>query len=69
MVRVESKGEYCKRTRSSSPDALDSLSMLVYLMRQRGGATATMTDKKPEVVRGKDLKSLVDVMEYVDMSD
>jgi hypothetical protein len=69
MVRVESKGEYCKRTRSSSPDALDSLSMLVYLMRQRGGATPTMTDKKPDTPRGRELKSLVDVMEFVDMSD
>jgi hypothetical protein len=43
--------------------------MLVYLMRQRGGATATMTDKKPDTARGRELKSLVDVMEFVDMSD
>jgi hypothetical protein len=70
LVRVESKGDYCKRTRSSSPDALDSLSMLVYLMRQRGGATPTMTDKKPDNARiGRELKSLVDTMEFVDMSD
>jgi hypothetical protein len=70
LVRVESKGEYCKRTRSSSPDALDSLSMLVYLMRQRAGATPTMTDKKPEKVGSmRELKSLVDTMEFVDMSD
>jgi hypothetical protein len=70
LVRVESKGDYCKRTRSSSPDALDSLSMLVYLMRQRGGATPTMTEVKKEPTgRGRELKSLVDTMEFVDMSD
>ena len=70
MVRVESKGDYCKRTRSKSPDALDSLSMLVYLMRQRGGAVATMTEAKPEPnARQRALQSLVDNMEFVDMSD
>jgi len=70
LVRVESKGDYCKRTRSKSPDALDSLSMLVYLMRQRGGAVATMTETKPEGnSRQRELQSLVDKMEFVDMSD
>jgi hypothetical protein len=70
LVRVESKGDYCKRTRSKSPDELDSLSMLVYLMRQRGGAVATMTEAKPEPRnRRSEIQSLVDKMEFVDMSD
>jgi hypothetical protein len=70
MVRVESKGEYCKRTRSSSPDALDSLSILVYLMRQRSGATASMTETKRQVDNSDmKLKSIVDGMEFVDFSD
>jgi hypothetical protein len=70
LVRVESKGEYCKRTRSKSPDALDSLSMLVYLMRMRGGAVATMTESKQEKNSPeKRLQSIVDNMEFVDMSD
>ena len=70
MVRVESKGEYCKRTRSSSPDALDSLSILVYLMRQRSGITATMTEtKRVEPSADMKLKSIVDSVEFVDFSD
>lgn len=69
LVRVESKGEYCKRTRSKSPDALDSLSMLVYLMRLRGGAVATMTEPKPEREPRSRLQSIVDAMEFVDMSE
>ena len=69
LVRVESKGDYCKRTRSKSPDALDSLSMLVYLMRQRGGAVATMTEKKAEAPRSREMQSIVDKMEFVDFSD
>ena len=70
MVRVESKGEYCKRTRSSSPDALDSLSILVYLMRQRSGSTASMTETKRQVDNSDmKLKSIVDAMEFVDFSD
>jgi hypothetical protein len=70
MVRVESKGEYCKRTRSKSPDALDSLSMLVYLMRLRGGAVATMNEAKPEPREPRSrLQSIVDAMEFVDMSE
>ena len=70
MVRVEPKGEYVKRTRSKSPDALDSLSMLVFLMRQRAGVTATMVDRKPDWEGPeRKLKSVVDNMEYVDMSE
>jgi len=70
LVRVESKGEYCKRTRSKSPDALDSLSMLVFLMRQRAGVTATMNEPKKEVIREKRVDSIVDAaMEFVDFSD
>jgi len=69
MVRVESKKDYIKRTRLGSPDALDSLSMLVHLLRQRGGNVATMTDKKPEV-EGKPLTSLVDsAVSFVDFSE
>lgn len=70
MVRVESKGEYCKRTRSPSPDALDSLSMLVYLMRQRSGATASMTEPKRSEFPGREIRSVVDAsMEFIDFSD
>jgi len=70
MVRVESKGEYCKRTRSKSPDELDSLSMLVYLMRQRGGAIATMNEVKPEPTHNRrEIQSLVDKMEFMDFSE
>ena len=69
MVRVESKGEYCKRTRAKSPDALDSLSMLVYLMRQRSGSTASMNEMKRDERPERRLQSLVDNMEFVDMSD
>jgi hypothetical protein len=69
LVRVESKGDYCKRTRSKSPDALDSLSMMVYLMRQRGGATATMTEAKAQPQRSREMQSIVDKMEFVDFSD
>jgi len=69
MVRVESKGEYVKRTRSRSPDELDSLSLLVYLMRQRSGVTAQMVDepKKSDPVE-KRLQSIIDTNPYVDMS-
>ena len=70
MVRVESKGEFCKRTRSKSPDALDSLSLLVFLMRQRGGATATMNEKEKREPREKELHSVVDgSSDYIDFSD
>ncbi len=70
MVRVESKGEYVKRTRSRSPDELDSLSLLVYLMRQRSGATAQMVDNplKPDREVERKLQSIVDTNAYVDMS-
>jgi len=69
MVRVESKGDYCKRTRQRSPDALDSLSMLVYLMRQRSGNTAQMTDKPMQTNRQQTLKSIIERMEFVDFSE
>lgn len=59
LVRVEAKKEYIKRTRMSSPDALDSLSMLVHLMRVRGGNVATMTEKAPEPFV-KEIESVVD---------
>lgn len=68
LVRVESKGDYTKRTRQNSPDQLDSLSLLVYLMRQRGGAIATMTEQKTEIFREKKLPS-IETMEYVDFSE
>ena len=68
LVRVESKGDYTKRTRQNSPDQLDSLSLLVYLMRQRGGAVATMTEQKSETFYEKKLPML-ETMEYVDFSE
>jgi hypothetical protein len=68
LVRVESKADYVKRTRQSSPDALDSLSLLVYLMRQRGGAVPTMTDPKPEPIEKK-IETIVDNLEFVDFSE
>jgi len=68
LVRVESKADYVKRTRQSSPDALDSLSLLVYLMRQRGGAVPTMTEPKPESIEKK-LETIVDNLEFVDFSE
>lgn len=71
MVRVEAKAEYVKRTRAKSPDALDSLSLLVYLMRQRSGVSAEMVTDKPreQRVRERKIQSIVDAMDYVDMSD
>ena len=69
LVRVESKAEYCKRTRSKSPDELDSLSMLVYLMRQRGGSVATMVEPKKEPTRSRETQSLVDKLEFMDFSE
>jgi hypothetical protein len=68
LVRVESKGDYVKRTRQRSPDSLDSLSLLVYLMRQRGGAVPTMTDPKPETIEKK-IETIVDNLEFVDFSE
>jgi len=44
--------------------------MLVYLMRQRGGAIATMTEAKPEPRNNRrEIQSLVDKMEFMDMSE
>lgn len=70
LVRVEAKGEYCKRTNSPSPDALDSLAMMVYLMRQRSGEVAQMTDdsKKPQEKQSNQ-QSIVDKMEFIDFSE
>ena len=68
LVRVESKGDFVKRTRQNSPDQLDALSLLVFLMRQRAGAVATMTEQKVENYREKKLPS-IEAMEYVDFSE
>jgi hypothetical protein len=70
LVRVESKGEYCKRTRSPSPDALDSLAILVYLMRQRSGSIANMTEEsaRPKE-KEKSPQSIVDKIEFIDFSE
>jgi len=69
LVRVESKKDYIKRTRLGSPDALDSLSMMVHLMRQRGGNVATMSEQKPEKAE-KEMVSLVDsAVGFVDFSE
>ena len=69
MVRVESKADFCKRTRQRSPDALDSLSLLVYLMRQRSGMTAQMTEIRQDTGRQQTLKSIIEKMEFVDFSE
>jgi hypothetical protein len=71
MVRVESKKDYVKRTRQPSPDALDSLSMLVFLMRQRAGSTATMVENKKEVPRlmDREMFSIVDKIQFIDFSE
>ena len=71
MVRVESKKDYVKRTRQNSPDALDSLSLLVFLMRQRGGAIANMIDdkKKLPMLMDRGMQSIVDKIEYIDFSE
>jgi hypothetical protein len=68
LVRVESKADYTKRTRQNSPDQLDSLSLLVYLMRQRAGSIATMTEQKKEESYEKKLP-MIEAMEYVDFSE
>jgi hypothetical protein len=69
LVRVESKGDFVKRTRQNSPDALDSLSLLVYLMRQRGGVVATMTDPKPEKFVFQKKHTGIESYEFVDFSN
>jgi len=69
LVRVESKADYVKRTRQNSPDALDSLSLLVFLMRQRAGVTATMVEKKERPVFEREVQSIVDKLEFVDFSE
>lgn len=69
LVRVESKAEYCKRTRQKSPDALDSLSLLVFLMRQRSDSVPTMTAPKAErPVHERPMRG-IERMEFVDFSD
>ena len=69
LVRVEAKAEYCKRTRQASPDALDSLSLLVYLFRQRSGSVPTMTTPKPEPQRREQALRGIEKMEFVDFSE
>jgi hypothetical protein len=68
LVRVESKGDFVKRTRQNSPDQLDSLSLLVYLLRQREGLVATMTEPKKENSFEKPMQSF-ESMGYVDFSE
>ena len=69
LVRVEAKAEYCKRTRQQSPDALDSLSLLVFLFRQRSGSVPTMTTPKPQrEVRERPMRG-IEKMEWVDFSE
>jgi len=41
----------------------------VFLMRQRGGANATMTEPKAQPHAEDRLKSIVDNMEFVDFSE
>jgi len=68
LVRVESKGDFVKRTRQNSPDQLDSLSLLVYLLRQREGLVATMTEPKKEKSFEKPMQT-IENMGYVDFTD
>lgn len=68
LVRVESKGDFVKRTRQNSPDQLDSLSLLVYLFRQREGLVATMTEPKKEKSFEKPMQT-IENMGYVDFSE
>ena len=68
LVRVESKGDFVKRTRQNSPDQLDSLSLLVYLFRQREGLVATMTEPNKETSFEKPMQS-IENMGYVDFTD
>ena len=68
LVRVESKGDFVKRTRQNSPDQLDSLSLLVYLLRQREGLVATMTEQKKEKSFEKPMQS-IESMGYVDFTE
>lgn len=68
LVRVESKGDFVKRTRQNSPDQLDSLSLLVYLFRQREGLVATMTEQKKEKSFEKPMQT-IESMGYVDFSE
>jgi len=68
LVRVESKGDFVKRTRQNSPDQLDSLSLLVYLFRQREGLVATMTEPKKERSFDKPMQT-IENMGYVDFSE
>ena len=68
LVRVESKGDFVKRTRQNSPDQLDSLSLLVYLFRQREGLVATMTEPNKETSFEKPMQS-IENMGYVDFAD
>lgn len=69
MVRVESKAEYCKRTRQKSPDALDSLSLLVFLFRQRSGSVPTMSTPKVERTPRERPMRGVERMEFVDFTE
>ena len=69
LVRVESKAEYCRRTRQKSPDALDSLSLLVFLFRQRSGSVPTMTTPKPERHQRERPMRGIEKMEFVDFSE
>lgn len=68
LVRVESKGDFVKRTRQNSPDQLDSLSLLVYLLRQREGLVATMTEPKKDKSFEKPMQT-IESMGYVDFSE
>ena len=55
----------------SSLSLLDSLSLLVFLMRQRAGSIATMVDDKKETPRLMDrgMKSIVDKFDFIDFSE
>ena len=69
LVRVEAKWDYVRRTQQKSPDALDSLSLLVFLFRQRSGSVPTMATPKVErTPRERPLRG-IEKMEFVDFSE
>ena len=69
LVRVESKQEFIKRTRSKSPDEFDSLTLLVHLLRQRSGIVATMSEPKKEERSAREKTFSIEKMNFVDFSE
>jgi hypothetical protein len=64
-IRVESKGEY-KARGNKSPDFADSLSMLVFLVRQRADFTAAMLATTNQVIAKPLETGYVDSLQFID---